>query len=439
MPKKPSKLTKRDLDALTKEAKADAEFVAFASDAGQPGLYVAARRGRVRFLFRYSPPEGGGRRQLQIDDYGAITLEQARSIAQELRGQVARGIDPQDAREAEQRAATTVENAVQGYLDDLRERAETGARRGKRSGYASAKRRLEVHVLPKLGEARIRDVTAEQVRSLHRSMKDTPVEANRTLTAFSAVFGWADRAQLIPSGTNPTRYVERFAETGRRRAFTSDELAALGAALHDAEQSGSEHRSVILALRLLALTGFRRAEVIGHTMKNRRGDREGLRWNDVDLDAGTVTLPDTKTGAQVRTIGQPVVELLRDAQPEGADGEDPVCPGTIPGQPFYGIDKARGRLWDAAGLDGVDLHSLRHTFASIGAHVEEGRYVGMVGALLGHGHQSRAVTERYITSNPEALRPAADAIAGEIARLLNLGEAREDRGPESETSETSQR
>ena len=36
--------------------------------------------------------------------------------------------------------------------------------------------------------------------------------------------------------------------------------------------------------------------------------------------------------------------------------------------------------------------------------------------------QSKAITERYITANPAALRPAADAIAGELARLLGLGE-----------------
>ena len=69
----------------------------------------------------------------------------------------------------------------------------------------------------------------------------------------------------------------------------------------------------------------------------------------------------------------------------------------------------------------VDLHSLRHSFASIGAHVQSGRFAGHVSALLGHGFQSRAITERYITANPEGLRPAADAIAGEIARMLGLG------------------
>lgn len=43
-------------------------------------------------------------------------------------------------------------------------------------------------------------------------------------------------------------------------------------------------------------------------------------------------------------------------------------------------------------------------------------------ALLGHKHQKASgITARYIDQNQqEALRPAADAISGEIAGLLGL-------------------
>jgi len=422
MSKPAQKLTKRSLDALRRKAEADPDYTAYVADAGQPGLYAWARRGRVRFVFAYRPPRGGPRRRMKIDEYGAITLDQARTTAQGLRGQVTERIDPQEARAEEERRSITVAEATARYLEDLRVRAETGAKRGKRSGYGSAKRRLERHVLPNLGDLRIRDVTADHVRRLHRGMRATPVEANRTLTAFSAVFGWADRAELVPASFNPTRYIERYAETGTRRALSIAELKALGAALHEAEAEGSVHPSAILAIRFLALTGFRRSELIGHMSKHRRGGREGLRWCDLDLEAGLIYLHDSKTGRQTRVIGQAAVELLRASKPDGVEDTEPVCPGTIPGQPFIGIDRARKPLWRAAGLVGVDLHSLRHTYASTGAHVQSGRYAGHVSALLGHGYQSRAITERYITSNPAALRPAADAIAGEVARLLGLGE-----------------
>ena len=181
------RLTISALDALRRKAESDRAFKAYVADAGQPGLYAWARRGRVRFVFAYRPPGGGARRRLKIDEYGAITLQQAREIAEDWRGMVAAGRDPQLEKRERVRRATTLDQVTQLYLEDLRERAESGAKRGKRSGYASAKNRLERHVLPKLGAVRVRDVTAEQVRRLHRALKETPVEANRTLT------GHADR------------------------------------------------------------------------------------------------------------------------------------------------------------------------------------------------------------------------------------------------------
>jgi integrase len=440
MPKATSKLTKRDLDKLRAKVEAEADHAALVADAGQPGLYVWARRGRVQFVFVYRSPHGGARKRLPIDWYGAITLDRAREIAQEHRGKVAGGIDPQEARDQERREAVTVADAVKGYLEDLHQRAEAGAKRGKRSGYAAAKRLLERHVLPRLGSVRARDLTSDQVKKLHRSLKATPGEANRMLTALSAVYGWADRSEQVPAGTNPARNVERLKEDGERRAFTAEELRALGEALREAERTGkvtiertiqgkprrvavSIHPSAVLAVRVLALTGFRRAELLGHTMKDRRNGREGLRWGDVDLDRALVALRDTKAGKQTRVLGQAAVALLRAARPEPFAPSDCVCPGLKPGAPFIGIDKARAALWKAAGLAGVDLHSLRHTYASVGAHVQNGRYVGLVAPMLGHAYQrAAAITERYISSDVGALRVAADAVAAELARLLGLGE-----------------
>lgn len=189
-------------------------------------------------------------------------------------------------------------------------------------------------MVPRLGKKPLRTITVDQVSRLHRSMKETPIEANRTLTALSAVLGFADRKELVPAHFNPCRHVERFAETGTRRALTDTELKALGEALADAEKTGSVpvmedgkplkrdgkrvratvSPSALLAIRLLALTGFRRSEVLGQSMKDRRGSREGLRWGDVDLKTGLVHLRDTKTGKQTRVIGAAASSRARHAR-----------------------------------------------------------------------------------------------------------------------------
>ena len=174
---------------------------------------------------------------------------------------------------------------------------------------------------------------------------------------------------LVPAHFNPCRHVERFEENGERRALTDEELKALGEAMSEAEETGSVpamkdgkkverngelvragvNPTALLALRLIALTGMRRSELLGHENKARRGDREGLRWGDVDLEAGTLRLRETKTGQQTRVVGEAVVSLLKAAKPDGATDDDPVCPGKDPSQPFIGVDRPRVRLFEAAG------------------------------------------------------------------------------------------
>ena len=108
MPRRPNWLTKRDLDSLLEQAQTDPTLVRTLADAKQRGFYVQARRGRVRYLFRYRSPVTETRRQIQIDWHGAITLAQARDVAQKLRGKVASGIDPQEARAEERKAAVSL-------------------------------------------------------------------------------------------------------------------------------------------------------------------------------------------------------------------------------------------------------------------------------------------------------------------------------------------
>ncbi|MCP4203773.1 MAG: tyrosine-type recombinase/integrase [bacterium] len=282
----------------------------------------------------------------------------------------------------------------------------------------------------------MRSLTAERVRALHRSMSQTPGAANRMLTALGAALAFGQREGLGPAEfTNPCGLVQRFREEGSRRSLTREELERLGAVLTEAATSGKVqvdgkahkvHASVVLTIRLLALTGLRRGELLGSPHAERRGAVDGLRWKHVDLDAGLLNLEDSKTGSQRRVIGHAAVDLLREAKPKTSRSEDCVCPGPrAPKTPYRAINNARRLIWRAAELPlerGCDLHSLRHTFASMGAHVHNGRYAAFVAPLLGHGYQTRSITERYIHQNPEALRPAADAIAGAVAVALRIAD-----------------
>jgi integrase len=86
-------------------------------------------------------------------------------------------------------------------------------------------------------------------------------------------------------------------------------------------------------------------------------------------------------------------------------------------KPRSDLKKPWAAVTKAAGLGGLRIHDLRHSFASVGA--SGGMGLPIVGKLLGHA--STATTERYAHLDDDPLRKASDAIATRIASAM--GEA----------------
>ncbi|MCP4201217.1 MAG: DUF4102 domain-containing protein, partial [bacterium] len=141
MPRKSADLTKRELDALRRHAQQDPKFRTMRSDGKQAGLCVRARGGRVEFWFRVRRP-GGKRAMKRIGNFGDLTLDRAREIAEEWHGIKAARRDVVEVLDQRDREALTVADVIAAYLRDFEKRAETGARRGKRSSYTEAERML---------------------------------------------------------------------------------------------------------------------------------------------------------------------------------------------------------------------------------------------------------------------------------------------------------
>jgi integrase len=81
---------------------------------------------------------------------------------------------------------------------------------------------------------------------------------------------------------------------------------------------------------------------------------------------------------------------------------------------FIGIVRVLDRVAALARLADVTPHTLRRTFASAAGDLGFSELT--IAALLGHA--SRGVTQRYVHID-EALRMAADKIAGETAGILD--------------------
>ena len=162
---------------------------------------------------------------------------------------------------------------------------------------------------------------------------------------------------------------------------------------------GKENPTALAALRLLAVTGFRRNEALG------------LRPEWL-VEAGAVNFPDTKTGPQLRPIGRVAVELIKKQIARAGDSEW-VFPADRGEGHFIGAPRVLARIAKRAKLK-VTLHVFRHTFASVAAEIGFSELT--IAGLL--GHSAGSVTSGYVHLDA-ALVVAADRVASTIADALD--------------------
>jgi integrase len=139
-----------------------------------------------------------------------------------------------------------------------------------------------------------------------------------------------------------------------------------------------------------------------------RGDLRALTWKEVDLDQGLITRPRHKTG---RALRLPISPPLREVLERHRRRSGPVCP-RLP-KSNSSLSKSLHRLCDRAEIPRGGWHRLRHTAATLLAAA--GTDVATIGRILGHRPGS-VVTLRYLHTDDERLRQAAEAVAQAVRR-----------------------
>jgi integrase len=213
----------------------------------------------------------------------------------------------------------------------------------------------------------------------------------------------AVRDGVLP--TNPAFDIERPKHKPVKPPFSFDAVTKVGTALR--KRKAFETASAIQAVQTLILTGCRRMEVLT------------LRWCMVDMGAHCFRFPDTKSGPQIRPVGAAALAYLAQFRPDNPKPDDFVFPGTGKAGYFVGLPKAWARIANAAGIEGVSIHGLRHWFASAAA--EMGYSELIIAPLL--GHSGRGITSRYANAPDSALIAAADKISRRLQSALNGMEA----------------
>jgi integrase len=408
------KLTKQVVDAL-KPAKVRVKgSYSFAWDQELRGFGVQVMpSGLKSFVVQYRNAEGRSRR-LVFGRYGVMTVERARREAKTLLGRIADGHDPA----AEQQTphdTITVAEICDWYLSEAEAGRLLGRRRRpiKASTLRNDRSRIEAHIKPLLGRRRISNLKLVDIEGAQADIAAGKTSkarvgkrggattggdgaAARTMSTLRAILEHAARLGKIED--NPAKGVRLLAGTPRDRRLNRAELTQLGTAMRAAKADG-EHPTGLAAIRFLLLTGFRRMEGLG------------FKRNWLDADERAIRFAETKTGPQLRVIGQAAVDLLL-AQPE--TNSPFFFPADLGEGHFIGVVRVLERVCQRAELLDVTPHTLRHTFASVAGDLGFSELT--IAALLGHA--ARGVTQRYVHID-EALRLAADKISTEIAGILD--------------------
>ncbi|MEX1663037.1 tyrosine-type recombinase/integrase [Thioclava sp. 15-R06ZXC-3] len=379
------KLTKRAIDALQPQ---EADYFVWDSEIVGFGIRVM-RSGAKTYQAQYR--KGGRTRRVSLGRHGNITPDQARQKAREVMGMVAKGENPAEEISQHRRAPTVAALCDRFFAAHAQERC-------KPSTQAEYKRALELFIKPALGAFKVVDVERKDIADLHHKSRATPYQANRTLGVLSKMFNLAEVWGLRPDGSNPCRHVPKYREQKRDRYLSTAELQRLGAVLSAVEAEGSETPYIVAAFRLLILTGCRLGEI------------QTLKWEYITPRG--MELPDTKTGA--RRIPLPDVARAVLAALPRMPGNAYVVAGKIEGRYATDFQHPWRRIRTRAGLEGVRIHDLRHTYASNA--VSSGMPIQMVGRLL--GHTQLQTTMRYAHLADDPVNRAAEENAARLSAAI---------------------
>ena len=437
------RISKRVVDA----AKPDAElYRLWDSELKGFGLRISPK-GVKTYVVMYRA--GGGRRAIQkeytVGRHGPLTPEQARGEAQRLLSAVHLGEDPQAAR-AEARRELTMAELCDLYMEE-------GVNTKKASTLYDDGLRIRRHIKPMLGKRPVSSITSADVERLMRDIADgkTKIQrrpnaaaykaqvtaakaagqprppkpdlrtrtaplarggrgaATRVIGLLGGIFTFAVRRKLIAE--NPVKGVKRYPDRHCQRFLSSAELARLNTVLLEGERDGLNCHALHI-IRLLVFTGARRSEI------------EHLRWSEVDLEHGYLRLEDSKTGPRRVPLGVPAQDILAGL---ARTSRSPfVFASEDPAKPYIGTSTVwKMKIRPKADLDGVRLHDLRHTFASLS--VGAGLSLPMTGAMLGHRNVRTTAQYAHLADDPirEAAdltaRAAAAAMAGPELRVIEGG------------------
>jgi integrase len=243
----------------------------------------------------------------------------------------------------------------------------------------------------------------------------SPRSLNAAIDAWRLILAYgSDRRDLAHNVAASMRKVPR-----ARREMQTYTPAEIGLVLRAADKDRNGH------LWYLALSGLRRGEIAG------------LKWQDVDVDAGTITIarnrvqvgaatvaenePKTQSSRRTLPLDEGMISVLKRASARyaqeklalgAAHADSDYIAVNEAGEPYTpgALTNMWHRLTTAAGVHPIRLHDARHSCGTA-LHLR-GVPMAVIAKWLGHADAS--ITARiYAHSQDDALR-AASATLGQV-------------------------
>jgi len=268
-------------------------------------LRISPRGNSFTWFYQYRHPVSKEKRRIEYGSYPQLTLAAARALHLKTKGLLKQGIDPHELREQERqeaerqrlelerkkaKQANTIEALCWRWFNNYITRAR------RRPDYV--KRLIEVDIVPVLGKLVATEASRAQLVGAVEDIiaRGSPGQAREVLASLKQMFSYGEQVGVIE--TSPIANIKTSMLVGkkkpRERFLTLDEIRAVWLELPNTGLT--EH--TILALKLLLVTGQRRGEVMA------------ARWEHIDWEARTWTLPQTKNGKPHTVPLSPLAERL---------------------------------------------------------------------------------------------------------------------------------
>jgi integrase len=399
-------MTKRLIEALAAPDPSGKQTIYWAEGSDHPGLgiLVSGTTAAKSWVVQGKLPGTGVARRVTLGPVAVLALEQAWERARPVLADIHAGIDPK----AKKHKPATVREALEQYLAGNPQLRPKTVRNYRGHVERHLKPWLDLPIgaiTPNMVEGRFlaisKEVDARRAALIGGKNITGDASANLALTVFRILFRDQQKRDPKMPERDPTSFLSRkWHELERRTGFIAPEqLPTFRSAI--TQLNSRLHRDL---LTVALYTGWRRGEI------------EGLKWEEVNLPERTVTIPAARMKNKKPfslPLSRQLAEVLIARRALGNDG-----PYVFPGMNGHThvMGEALRKIAEATGIV-VAPHDMRRTFVSIAEECPISAVA--VKRLIAHS-TSRDVTEGYVQRSGDQLRAAAQIVSDRIDALAGI-------------------